>query len=92
MRFMTTGIAACAASLLVISPASACSWGKTASAENMTVADSSISTQDSADISIATNDISDEVAGSSGAVAVVGFVIVGFAAVIGAYVFRKRKG
>lgn len=39
-----------------------------------------------------TNEISDEVAGGSGAVAVVGFVIVGFAAVIGAYVFRKRKG
>ena len=39
-----------------------------------------------------TNEISDEVAGGSGAVAVVGFIIVGFGAVIGAYVFRKRKG
>ena len=43
-------------------------------------------------IAQSTTDISDEVAGGSGAVAVVGFVIVGFAAVIGAYVFRKRKG
>ena len=39
-----------------------------------------------------TNDIGDEVAGGSGAVAVVGFVIVGFGAVLGAYLFRKRKG
>ena len=39
-----------------------------------------------------TNEISDEVAGGSGAVAVVGFIIVGFGAVIGAYVFRKREG
>ena len=39
-----------------------------------------------------TNDIGDEVAAGSGAVAVIGFVIVGFAAVFGAYVFRKRKG
>ena len=43
-------------------------------------------------IAQSTNELSDEVAGGSGAVAVVGFVIVGFAAVIGAYVFRKRKG
>ena len=43
-------------------------------------------------IAQSTTDISDEVAGGSGAVAVVGFVIVGFAAVIGAYIFRKRKG
>lgn len=43
-------------------------------------------------IAQSTNDIGDEVAGGSGAVAVVGFVIVGFTAVIGAYVFRKRKG
>ena len=43
-------------------------------------------------IAQSTNEISDEVAGGSGAVAVVGFVIVGFAAVIGAYIFRKRNG
>ena len=43
-------------------------------------------------IAQSTNEISDEVAGGSGAVAVVGFVIVGFAAVLGAYIFRKRKG
>jgi hypothetical protein len=39
-----------------------------------------------------TTGIGDEVAAGSGAVAVVGFVIVGFAAVLGAYIFRKRKG
>ena len=39
-----------------------------------------------------TNDIGNEVAQDSGAVAIVGFVIVGFAAVLGAYLFRKRKG
>lgn len=39
-----------------------------------------------------TNEIGNDVAQGSGAVAVVGFVIVGFAAVIGAYVFRKRRG
>lgn len=43
-------------------------------------------------IAQSTSDISDEVATGSGAVAVVGFVIVGFAAVIGAYIFRKRRG
>ena len=43
-------------------------------------------------IAQSTNDISDEVAGGSGSVAVIGFVIVGFAAVLGAYIFRKRNG
>ena len=43
-------------------------------------------------IAQSTNEIGDEVAQGSGAVAVVGFIIVGFGAVIGAYVFRKRKG
>ena len=39
-----------------------------------------------------TTDIGEEVAQDSGAVAVIGFVIVGFAAVIGAYVYRRRNG
>ena len=43
-------------------------------------------------IAQSSNDISDEVAGGSGSVAVVGFVIVGFAAVVSAYIFRKRNG
>ena len=39
-----------------------------------------------------TTEVGTDVAQGSGVVAVVGFVIVGFAAVIGAYIFRKRKG
>jgi hypothetical protein len=43
-------------------------------------------------IAQSTTDIGNDVATGSGAVAVIGFVIVGFAAVLGAYLFRKRKG
>lgn len=39
-----------------------------------------------------TSDVGDEVAQGSGAVLVIGFLVVGFGAVIGAYVFRRRKG
>lgn len=39
-----------------------------------------------------TSDIGEEVAADSGAVAVVGFIIVGFGAVLGAYIYRRRKG
>ena len=43
-------------------------------------------------IAQSTTDIGDEVAAGSGAVAVVGFIIVGFGAVFGAYLYRRRKG
>lgn len=43
-------------------------------------------------IAQSTSEISDDVAQGSGAVAVIGFVIVGFAAVIGAAIYRRRNG
>ncbi|MEM8705850.1 MAG: hypothetical protein AAGE98_05290 [Actinomycetota bacterium] len=39
-----------------------------------------------------TPEIGEEVASDSGAVAVVGFIIVGFGAVLGAYIYRRRNG
>ncbi|MEO0493274.1 MAG: hypothetical protein AAF081_07650 [Actinomycetota bacterium] len=39
-----------------------------------------------------TSDLGDEVASDSGAVAVVGFIIAGFGAVLFAYIYRRRNG
>lgn len=39
-----------------------------------------------------TSDLGDDVASDSGVVAVVGFIIAGFAAVVFAYVYRRRNG
>ena len=43
-------------------------------------------------IAQSTPEIGDEVASDSGVVAVVGFIIVGFGAVLGAYLYRRRNG
>lgn len=43
-------------------------------------------------IAQSTNEIGEEVASDSGVVAVVGFIIVGFGAVLGAYLYRRRNG
>lgn len=59
MRLLTTGLAALAVCAFTFAPAQACSWGKTASSGKMTVADTS--TVPETDVSIATNDLSDEV-------------------------------
>lgn len=62
MRLLSTGVAAIAVTAFAIAPASACSWGKTAKAkEKMTVADVSVVPQVDMDVSIATNDLSDEI-------------------------------
>jgi hypothetical protein len=60
MRLLTTGIAALAACTFTLAPASACSWGKTASAKQMTVAETTVAPDAETDVSIATNDLSDE--------------------------------
>ncbi len=62
MRLISTAIAGLALTAFAIVPASACSWGKTAQADdNMTVADTAIVPEVDTDIAIATNDLSDEV-------------------------------
>lgn len=61
MRFLSTVVAALALVALAIVPASACSWGKSAKAKQMTVADTTAVPQIDTDISIATNDLSDEI-------------------------------
>ena len=43
-------------------------------------------------IAQSTPEIGDEVASDSGVGAVVGFIIVGFGAVLGAYLYRRRNG
>lgn len=61
MRILSTGLAALALISLATVPAAACSWGKTAKADTkMTVAEMPIAPDAGASISIATNDISDE--------------------------------
>ncbi|MEP2880135.1 MAG: hypothetical protein ABJL55_02575 [Roseibium sp.] len=61
MRHLSTGITALALTAFAIVPASACSWGKSAKAkDNMTVAETTIVPDINTEISIATNDLSDE--------------------------------
>lgn len=61
MRLMSTGITALALTAFAIIPASACPWGKTAEAtQDMTVADTTVVPRVESDVSIATNDLSDE--------------------------------
>ncbi|MEP3430789.1 MAG: hypothetical protein ABJN98_19050 [Roseibium sp.] len=61
MRHLSTGISALALIAFAIVPASACSWGKSAKAkDNMTVTETMIAPDVDTDISIATNDLSDE--------------------------------
>jgi len=59
MRFLTNGIATLVAVSFAANPAWACSWGKTASAKDMTVAETTVLADTATDISVATNDISD---------------------------------
>ncbi|MFN3129580.1 hypothetical protein [Roseibium sp.] len=61
MRLLTTGIAALVVSTFALAPAHACSWGKTAKAKDMTVAETTVAPEIDTDISIATNDLSDQV-------------------------------
>ncbi|WP_420412453.1 hypothetical protein [Roseibium sp.] len=58
MRLLTSGLAALAVCAFAVAPAHACSWGKTASSGKMTVAETS--TVPETDVSIATNDLSEE--------------------------------
>lgn len=60
MRLLTTGIAALAVSAFAVAPAYACSWGKTASKDNYTVADTSDIPETDMSVSIATNDLSED--------------------------------
>jgi len=57
MRVLSLTLAVLASSAFAIVPASACSWGKTASKDKMTVAE--IPTIEDGDVAIATNDLSD---------------------------------
>lgn len=43
-------------------------------------------------LALAQNEVTDQVAQDSGAVGVIGFIIVGFLAVAGAAIYRRRKG
>lgn len=62
MRLINTAIAGFALTAFAIAPASACSWGKTAKAdENMSVADTTFVPEVNVDVAIATNDLSDEI-------------------------------
>lgn len=61
MRLLSTGVAALALTAFAIVPAGACSFGKSAKAKpKMTVADTTVIPQVDTDVSIATNDLSDE--------------------------------
>ncbi|GGB47468.1 hypothetical protein GCM10011316_19510 [Roseibium aquae] len=57
MRVLSLTLAVLASSAFAIVPASACSWGKTASKDKMTVAE--IPTVKDGDVAVATNDLSD---------------------------------
>ncbi|MES0883241.1 hypothetical protein [Roseibium sp. SCP14] len=61
MRLMSILFSALALIAFLIAPASACSWSKSADSQQMTVADVSEVPQTGADISLATNDLSDDV-------------------------------
>lgn len=62
MRLLSIGLSAGAILAFAIVPASACSFGKTAKVKpKMTVADTAVIPQVETDVSIATNDLSDEV-------------------------------
>jgi hypothetical protein len=60
MRLLSTGVAALAVTAFIIVPANACS-GKSAKLKSkMTVADTTVVPQVDTDVSVATNDLSDE--------------------------------
>jgi len=62
MRYLKSSVAALALVAFAAVPAQACSWGKTAKAENkMTVADTTIVPPVGETVAVATNDLSDEV-------------------------------
>ncbi len=60
MHLLTKTAAILAAGIFAIAQAQACPWSKSASAEDMTVADTLIAPDMDTDVSIATNDLSDE--------------------------------
>lgn len=62
MHLLKTGVAALALTAFAVVPAQACSWGKTAKAEDkMTVAETSTVPQVDTDVAIATNDLSEDI-------------------------------
>lgn len=60
MRLLSAGVSALALTAFAIVPASACSWGKTAKTKDMTVAETAILPTADENVSIATNDLSEE--------------------------------
>jgi hypothetical protein len=61
MRLLSTGVAALAVTAFAIVPVDACSYGKSAKVKSkMTVADTTVVPQVDTDVSVATNDLSDE--------------------------------
>ncbi|MES0810230.1 hypothetical protein ABLO27_12170 [Roseibium sp. SCPC15] len=61
MRLLSILFSALALIAFLIASASACSWSKSADSQQMTVADTSEVPQVDTDISLATNDLSDDV-------------------------------
>lgn len=61
MRFLSTTLAAVSLAAFAIAPANACPWSKTSEVKtDMTVAEAVPGSQDDTDVSIATNDLSDD--------------------------------
>ncbi|MCK7613405.1 hypothetical protein [Roseibium sediminicola] len=61
MHLLKSGVAVLALTAFAVVPAQACSWNKTAKAEDkMTVAQTDSIPQIDADVAIATNDLSDD--------------------------------
>jgi|GEM_PF-1610178 len=61
MRLLSTGVAALALTAFALGQANACPWDKTAQAkQKITVAETTVVPQFDTDVSIATNDLSDE--------------------------------
>lgn len=62
MHLLKSGVAVLALTAFAVVPAQACSWNKTAKAEDkMTVADTADVPQIDTDVAIATNDLSNDV-------------------------------
>lgn len=61
MRLLSILFSALALTAFLIAPASACPWSKSADSQQMTVADTNEIPQVDTDISLATNDLSDDV-------------------------------
>jgi len=61
MRLLSTTLASLALTAFAFAPANACPWSKTSEAKtDMTVAETTLLPQEDTDVSIATNDLSDD--------------------------------